>query len=207
METGTFLAVLEVNLSILCNSLPMLLPLYSFWRYRRVYGEGEDEYVSRVRGDEERGNNGGAGRGGAHARDLKLDLLHNITNGLPLETIYGEDDIHFVATVGTGSPAPGAAAGGPGTARGHRKTRSGGSRTKKSNKKSKSRSRTRTRPGSGFGSGFERFDDDDDDDEDEDESETGSTRNLSRDVGAGIKIETKWTITEETRGPRRPPES
>lgn len=170
MEQGTFLAVLEVNLSILCNSLPMLLPLYSFWRYRRVYGEGEDEYVSRVRGDEER--NGA----GAVARD-KLDLLNNITNGLPLETIYGEDDIHFVATVGTGHGH------GHGAARGHHKTLS------------RSKSKSRGRPGRP-GSGFERFDD---------ESDTESTRNLSRDVGpTGIKIETKWTITEETRTARPP---
>lgn len=172
MEEGTFLAVLEVNLSILCNSLPMLLPLYSFWRYRRVYGAGEDEYVSRVRG----GADGGDASPGAAARD-KLLVLKNVTNGLPLETIYGEDDIHFVATV------EGASAGGR---RGHHKL--GRAKSKSRAKRSRSKSE-----GAG-GGGFERFDDD------EGVSDGESTRRLSRNAGpAGIKIETKWTITEETR--------
>lgn len=176
MEEGTFLAVLEVNLSILCNSLPMLLPLYSFWRYRRVYGAGEDEYVSRVRG----GADGGDTSPGAAARD-KLLVLKNVTNGLPLETIYGEDDIHFVATVGVGE---GASAGGR---RGHHKL--GRAKSKSRAKRSRSKS-----DGAGGGGGFERFDDD------EVVSDGESTRRLSRNAGpAGIKIETKWTITEETR--------
>lgn len=171
MEEGTFLAVLEVNLSILCNSLPMLLPLYSFWRYRKVYGEGEDEYVSRVRG---------GSIAEADARD-KLSVLKNVTNGLPLETIYGEDDIHFVATVGVGENA---SAGGR---RGHHKSSGRPSRSK-----SKSKSKPKSHAARGGAGGFERFDDDPWDAE--------SAKRLSSDAGpAGIKIETKWTITEETR--------
>lgn len=82
----TFLTVLEVNLSILCNSLPMLLPLYSYWRYRKFFAEGEDEYVSRV-------------RGGSEKRNERRHLVQSVANGLPLETIYGKDNVHFTATV------------------------------------------------------------------------------------------------------------
>lgn len=77
-----FFSVLEVSLSILCNSLPMLLPLYSYWRYRKFFAEGEDEYVSRVRDG-----------GNCH------NLVENVANGLPLETIYGKDHVHFTATI------------------------------------------------------------------------------------------------------------
>lgn len=61
----------------------MLLPLYSYWRYRKFFGAGEDEYVSRVRGDK-----------GNHSF-----LVQNVANGLPLETIYGKENVHFTATV------------------------------------------------------------------------------------------------------------
>lgn len=88
----TFLTVMEVNLSILCNSLPMLLPLYSYWRYRKFFGKGQDEYVSRVRGLTEKG-------------DVRY-LVETVANGMPLETIYGKGDVHFTATVMTsGDPS------------------------------------------------------------------------------------------------------
>lgn len=164
MENGVFLSVLEVNLSILCNSMPMLLPLYSYWRYRRFFGAGEDEYVSRIGGD---GDNVDPGERARRARS-QLSLLKDVTNGLPLETIYGKDEIHFTATVAAG-PAPG-----HGPPRGHarRKSKVG-------------KSRSRSRPPTNWS---------------EENSETESTRRLSRNMGpAGIKIETKWTITEETR--------
>lgn len=100
MEEGIFLTVLEVNLMILCNSMPMLLPLYSYWRYRRFFGAGEDQYVSQVAGD---------GQPLAHDRlhrtRTQLSLLKDVTNGIPLETIYGKEDIHFTSTVSAG-PGP-----------------------------------------------------------------------------------------------------
>lgn len=99
-----YLTVLEANLSILCNSLPMLLPLYSYWRYRKFFGEGEDEYVSRLGGTSRghhlhhsNGSHGGGGGGGKHPNGEFV--LQNVTNGLPLETIYGQDHVHFSATV------------------------------------------------------------------------------------------------------------
>ncbi|POS74049.1 integral membrane protein [Diaporthe helianthi] len=88
MVVVTFISVLEVNLSILCNSLPMLLPLYAYWKHRRFGGGGEDEYVSRLRGDS---------LSGRHEH-----LVENLTNGIPLETIYGKDNVHFTTTVGRG---------------------------------------------------------------------------------------------------------
>ncbi|KAL2287690.1 hypothetical protein FJTKL_05058 [Diaporthe vaccinii] len=84
----TFMTVLEANLSILCNSLPMLLPLYSYWKQRRFGGEGEDEYVSRLRGDSQ-----------SHRHE---HLVEDLTNGIALETIYGKDNVHFTTTVGRG---------------------------------------------------------------------------------------------------------
>lgn len=126
----------------------MLLPLYSYWRYRRFYDDGEDEYVSRVRGNT--GNN-------------DKFLVEDVTKGLPLETIYGKHNVHFVATIGADH--------------GHIREHS------KSKFKSNFMSRSRT-----FS---ERSNDDGD---------TESTRRLSRNAGAtGIKIETQWTVTEETR--------
>lgn len=86
-----FFTILEVSLSILCNSLPTLLPLYSYWRYRRFYGEGEDEYVARM--------NESDGTGGIVRHKF---LVASVANGLPLETIYGKDNIHFTASVGAG---------------------------------------------------------------------------------------------------------
>ena len=86
MVIVTFMTVLESNLSILCNSLPMLLPLYTYWKHRRFGGDGEDEYVSRLRGDSQSGRH--------------EHLVENLTNGIPLETIYGKDNVHFTTTVG-----------------------------------------------------------------------------------------------------------
>lgn len=88
-DMASFLTNLEVFLSILCNSLPMLIPLYAYWKNRRVGGDGEDEYVSRIRGSSSRGHG---------------YLVEDLTNGLPLETIYGKNNIHFTATVGRGDP-------------------------------------------------------------------------------------------------------
>lgn len=92
MATGGFLQTFEANLSILCNSLPMLLPLYSYWRYRRFYGEGEDEYVSRIGG----GDNSLSTDVRA-AREQRRVFV-NMTNGLPLEIdpLYGQD--HYFTT-------------------------------------------------------------------------------------------------------------
>lgn len=84
----TFMTVLEANLSILCNSLPMLLPLYTYWKQRRFGGDGEDEYVSRLRGDSQ-----------SHRHE---HLVEDLTNGIALETIYGKDNVHFTTTVGRG---------------------------------------------------------------------------------------------------------
>lgn len=71
----TYLSVLEVTLSVLCNSLPMLLPLYSYWRYRKVYAEDQDEYVSRIRD------------GGQSSANPHKFIIQSVANGLPLETI------------------------------------------------------------------------------------------------------------------------
>ncbi|KAK7742033.1 hypothetical protein SLS53_004619 [Cytospora paraplurivora] len=90
MDLANFLTNLEVNLSIICNSLPMLIPLYATWKHRRCGGDGEDEYVSRIRG--------------ASTSRQREFLVQDLTNGLPLETIYGKNNIHFTATVGRGEP-------------------------------------------------------------------------------------------------------
>lgn len=71
----TFLSVLEVTLMIFCNSLPMLLPLYSYWRYRKVFAEDQDEYVSRIR------------NGSQTPAAPPKSILEGVTNGLPLEMI------------------------------------------------------------------------------------------------------------------------
>ncbi|KAL0943109.1 uncharacterized protein CTRU02_200995 [Colletotrichum truncatum] len=82
----TFLTVLETHLTILCNSLPMLLPLWAFWRHRRF---DTDEYVSRL---------------GGNSQSCKHEhLVEDLTNGIPLETMYGKSVSHFTTTVGRGT--------------------------------------------------------------------------------------------------------
>ncbi|TIC90444.1 hypothetical protein CH35J_011826 [Colletotrichum higginsianum] len=130
----TFLTVLETHLTILCNSLPMLLPLWAFWKHRRFE---TDEYVSRLGGDS-----------GQSSRRHKR-LVEDLTNGIPLETMYGEKIASFTTTVGRGESR-----------------------------------RRRRRPGT-------------DDDGGDDGSDTGSTAGLPGNA-EGIRIETKWTISEET---------
>lgn len=88
------LTTLEANISIATNSLPMLLPLYSYWRYRKVWGQGEDEYVSRLRGDT-------PAAGADRARHYTA--VEDIVSGVPLEMIYGIDNIHFSVNIGRGS--------------------------------------------------------------------------------------------------------
>ncbi|KAK2772139.1 integral membrane protein [Colletotrichum kahawae] len=85
LAVTTFLTVLETHLTILCNSLPMLLPLWAFWKHRRFE---TDEYVSRI---------GGSSQSGKHDH-----LVEDLTNGIPLETMYGSNITHFTTTVGTG---------------------------------------------------------------------------------------------------------
>lgn len=92
MAATTALAILEANLSILCNSLPMLLPLYSYWRYRRVYASDEDEYISRIRDGDEPPKH-------------RAFAFEDVTNGLPLETIYGQNNVHFTTAVSLGEVA------------------------------------------------------------------------------------------------------
>ncbi|GKT95354.1 integral membrane protein [Colletotrichum tofieldiae] len=124
-----FLTVHETHLTILCNSLPMLLPLWAFWKHRRFE---TDDYVSKL---------------GGNSQSCKdKHLVEDLTNGIPLETIYGEKIASFTTTVGRGE----------------------------------SRRRPRTNG------------------EDKDNvSETGSTSRLPRNA-QGIRIETKWSISEET---------
>lgn len=55
----------------------MLLPLYSYWRYRKVYAEDQDEYVSRIRD------------GGQSSANPHKFIIQSVANGLPLETIVG----------------------------------------------------------------------------------------------------------------------
>ncbi|CAN8097490.1 unnamed protein product [Discula destructiva] len=93
MELVTSLSILECNLSVLCNSLPMLLPLYSYWRYRKFFAEDEDEYVSRIR------------EGDRQPLQRRVFTFEDVTNGLPLETIYGQENVHFTAAVGPGETA------------------------------------------------------------------------------------------------------
>ncbi|KAJ4391148.1 hypothetical protein N0V93_004764 [Gnomoniopsis smithogilvyi] len=144
----TYLSVLEVTLSILCNSLPMLLPLYSYWRYRKVYAADQDEYVSRIRND------------GQAADNPHKFIIEGVANGLPLETIYGKANVHHTTVIGTG------------VNRSHLKS-----------KPSISKSIAGSIRGRGTHDPFEG------------DSATESTRRLP-----GITIETKWTVTEETRG-------
>lgn len=164
MAVIAFLAGLETQLSILCNSLPMLLPLYSYWRYRRFFAEDEDEYVSRV-------------RGGIEPCKHRKFAFEDVTNGLPLETIYGQDNIHFTAAIGSGEAGPTACCAQP---RPTTKSKLKGIR------RSISAPRSRT-PGLPY-----PF---------EDSSDGESTRRLGGSAGGttGITIETKWTITEETK--------
>lgn len=85
MATGGFLQTFEAHLGIMCNSLPMLVPLYSYWRYRKFYGEGEDEYVSRL--------GGGVGAAGESAQQQQQRRVFvHMANGLPLELdeLYGQ---------------------------------------------------------------------------------------------------------------------
>lgn len=67
----------------------MLLPLYSYWRYRKIYAEDQDEYVSRI-------------RDGSQASISRKFVFEDVANGLPLETIYGKDHVHYTTAVGTG---------------------------------------------------------------------------------------------------------
>lgn len=67
----------------------MLLPLYSYWRYRKVYAEDQDEYVSRIR------NNGEA------AANPHKFIIESVTNGMPLETIVRIFPYTFFAFLGT----------------------------------------------------------------------------------------------------------
>ncbi|WYZ42164.1 hypothetical protein EsH8_V_001059 [Colletotrichum jinshuiense] len=82
MPITTFLTVLETQLTILCNSLPMLLPLWAFWKHRRFE---TDEYVSRL---------------GGNSQSCKHEhLVSDLTNGIPLETMYGKNHVQFTTTV------------------------------------------------------------------------------------------------------------
>lgn len=150
-----FLTALEVNLSILCNSLPMLLPLYSYWRYRKVYAEDQDEYVSRIRDDNQ-----------MPSKPRKF-VFEDVANGLPLETIYGKDNVHYTTAVGTGDGTGDTR----GVSRGHLKA-----------KPSISKSIAGSMRGRGIHDPFS------------DASDAESARRVP-----GITIETKWTVTEETR--------
>ncbi|KAF6804365.1 integral membrane protein [Colletotrichum plurivorum] len=92
MALTTFLTVLETHLTILCNSLPMLLPLWAFWKHRRFE---TDEYVSRL---------------GGNSQSCKHEhLVEDLTNGIPLETMYGKKMSHFTTTVGRGDARRGSA--------------------------------------------------------------------------------------------------
>lgn len=177
------LTTMEANLSIITNSTPMLLPLYTWWRYRRVWGEGADDYVSRLRGDDNDHNT----RSASHARGARgakhpegqsqWRMVEDIVSGVPLEAIYGVDHVHFTTTVRRG--------GGGGSSRNN----SGDSGIKMT------ATRTRTRSNG-------EQDRDDDRDGDVDLSDSESTWRLPRNAQAtghaGIQIETKWSITEET---------
>lgn len=87
--------MLETHLAILINSVPMLIPLYSYWRYRKIWGRGQDEYVARLRGDAQRAEERMGGE--------QLLVVENVVSGIPLETIYGVNYIHFSTSVRRGS--------------------------------------------------------------------------------------------------------
>lgn len=70
----------------------MLIPLYSYWRYRKVWGHAQDEYVSRLRGDTAK-----------PGEPKQRSAVEDIVSGIPLEKIYGVDHIHFTVEVGRGS--------------------------------------------------------------------------------------------------------
>ncbi|KAJ0136836.1 hypothetical protein CTA2_2117, partial [Colletotrichum tanaceti] len=93
LAVTTFLTVLETHLTILCNSLPMLLPLWAFWKHRRFE---TDEYVTRLGG----GGGGDNDTGQSDRRHKRL--VADLTNGIPLETMYGEKIASFTTTVGRG---------------------------------------------------------------------------------------------------------
>lgn len=139
----------------------MLLPLYSYWRYRKCYAEDEDEYISRIREADE-------------PPKRRAFAFEDVANGLPLETIYGQDHIHFTTFVGSV---------GPSTA--HQRTRS------KSRPRTKSTTRSESRPLEGT-----TLDDGSDADSTWALGGNGSPK--------GITIETKWTITEEVLSPGHP---
>lgn len=95
IDVAVLMTNLEAHLSILCNSLPMLIPLYAYWKNRKIGGDGEDEYLSRIRGS--------SASASSSSRQHAF-LVEDLTSGLPLETIYGQNHIHFTATVGRGEP-------------------------------------------------------------------------------------------------------
>lgn len=187
MSTVLLLTAMEANLSIITNSSPMLLPLYTWWKYRRVWGEGADDYVSRLRGsteddegdEDERGTPGVQSGGG---KNRHRSAVEDLVNGVPLETIYGVDHVHFTATVMRGSMNS------------IKMTTPQKRRQQKNDKKSKRGPPSETTE-----------DDDDDIDYGDASSESESTRRLPRNAQmitghahTGIQIETKWSITEET---------
>lgn len=161
---------MEANLSMITNSSPMLLPLYTWWKYRRVWGEGADDYVSRLRGGAEHGDEHPSPGRRAGAR--KRSVVENLVSGVPLETIYGVENVHFTATVVRGD-----------------KRDSIKMTTQKRRQKERRRPSKTTDDGGGG-------------DEEDAASGSESTRRLSRNAQmtghAGIQIETKWSITEET---------
>lgn len=154
MSQTTALAILEANLSILCNSLPMLLPLYSYWRYRKVYAVDEDEYISRIRDGDEQPKH-------------RTFAFEDVTNGLPLESIYGQNHVHFTTAVGSGEVATG-------HNKGHTRTQS---KSKKPGRRWK-------------GDEFEDISDG------ESTRRLGGNAGPPGGP-SGITIETRWTITEE----------
>lgn len=204
MPTALLLTAIEANISIVVNSLPMLLPLYTWWKHRRFWGEGADDYVSRLRGvtesgrgadDNEEGITQGRPAGGRNR-----SAVEDLVNGVPLETIYGVDHVHFTATVvrGGGDTENSKAAGETIKMKTIMRTRSG--RRKNHHRGHKKRT---------F-SDVTDMDAGDDDDYECNASESESMRGLpghaQRTGHAGIQIETKWSITEETVGPRTKPD-
>lgn len=82
MAHTSFLSTLEVNLSIFCDSCPMVIPLITWYNGRYTDGMGHEDYLNSF-ADSRR-----------HER-----IIDHITNGLPLDTIYGKDNVHYKATV------------------------------------------------------------------------------------------------------------
>lgn len=195
MPTVLLLTATEANLSIITNSSPMLLPLYTWWKYRRVWGEGADDYVSRLRGSNEHDDSerlaGRQGDGG----DRHRSAVENLVNGVPLETIYGVDHVHFTATVIRGNRDSIKMTTNPSH---NNNNNDSSNKRQKKNKKKTQASLSKTTM------------DDEDDGEDpygDASSESESTRRLPNNAQTtghahheGIQIETKWSITEETVG-------